>query len=84
MKSTKIVRLVMKMYGRSTIYTNLYKTCRTVKCYAKDASDFKMIKDIQAMLTLCGIKCTAKRIVRSSRYDTCYRSGDSVIIRLPL
>ena len=82
MRDTLVVRKVMQLHGRNMIFNNRYKKCRTVKCYAKDKTDFDMIADIKKFLAQAGFACTVKRTDRP--IDLHQRFRDAVIVRLPL
>lgn len=82
MRDTLIVRKVMQLHGRKMIFTNRYADCHTVKCYAKDRTDFDMIEDIKKFLTKEGYRCTVKRTDRPIELHQRFR--DAVIVRLPL
>jgi len=82
MRDTLVVRKVMQLHGRKTIFTNRYAKCHTVKCYAKDRTDFSMIEDIKKFVEKAGYTCTVKRTDRPIELHQHFR--DAVIVRLPL
>ena len=82
MRDTLVVRKVMQLHGRKTIFTNRYAKCHTVKCYAKDRTDFSMIEDIKKFVAKAGYTCTVKRTDRPIDLHQHFR--DAVIVRLPL
>jgi hypothetical protein len=85
MRSTQIVRYVMQRAGKSSVFTNLYSTCRTVKCYAsKDAvSDATLISEINAELAKWGIEGAKARVNTPSKSQS-WGARSSIIVRLPL
>lgn len=73
--STKIARNALRsVKPRIELWTNLYKNCRTVKCYAYDDAEIDAMKSAIAVALP---DATVKTIVRQSWYT-------SVIVRLPL
>ena len=78
--ATKIVRRVMKSFGKSQVWTNKYKNCRTVKCYQSSVDD-GMLKSIYEALDRNGVGYSVS--VKKISCPEGYNSG-SLIIRLPL
>ena len=81
-RPTQVVRSVMRAYGQQSyeIWTNKYKDCRTVKCYATGQVS-KMIEQIRAELIGAGVKeFTIKtyKDANSSEY-----LPPAVIVRIP-
>lgn len=76
--NTKLVREIMRKFGRIAIWTNKYKNCRTVKCYS-GKRDAEMIKKIA--------KALGERNVEFSITETpgwAWHASDSIIVRVPL
>ena len=60
---TKAVRAIMRKHGKQPVYTNKYKTTRTVKCYAVYAGngdDTAMINEIKTELGKLNIEFVVK------------------------
>jgi len=75
---TRVLRGIMRKYGKNSIFTNLYKTCRTVKCYeGRDAgNDACMINELLNV----GFDINVKMV-----YGRTYRGGiGSIIARVSL
>jgi hypothetical protein len=82
-RPTLIVREVMRRFGKTWLYTNKYKTMRTVKCYAgKPRNDIKMVEAIKRALKKVGIKPE----IRQTSYfnERFYSPMESLIVQLPL
>ena len=81
-RPTNIVRQVMYKHGRTPrweVWTNNYKNCHTVKCYAAGpATDAAMVAEITAVLFELGVP----HQVRSTKASSMFRRG-AIIIRLP-
>ena len=83
-RPTVIVRGVMRAHGKSTemIFTNKYKTCRTVKCYVRGSAT-ELIGDIRTALVKAGVSAF---IIRRRSNEFSYRGSfgvDSLIVRIP-
>lgn len=80
MRSTLLVRCLMEAHGKDTVYTNKYKTCRSVKCYAGFEDNTALINSITEALNAAkipfSVNCTASQ---NHGYTPA-----SLIIRLPL
>jgi hypothetical protein len=68
----------MRKFGRTEIWTNKYKTCRTVKCYA-GKRDAEMEKSIAKKLGAAGVKFDIKIIPGYAIW-----ARDSFIVTVPL
>ena len=81
MRSTLLVRCLMTAHGKGQIFTNKYKTCRTVKCYSyAGEKDAALIKGIKEALTAAGVQHS----VKFHDVESYYGSIKSLIVRLPL
>jgi hypothetical protein len=84
MRSTQIVRYVMKRASKELVYTNLNVRSRTVKCYAsKDPRANELLKnDIHTELARWGI--VGARIVETAARASFPWSNGGIIVHLPL
>ena len=56
-RPTLIVREVMRKHGKTMIWTNKYRTMRSVKCYSSNkAKDIKLASAIENALRKAGVK----------------------------
>lgn len=80
LKPTRLVRKIMRKHGLITIFTNKYKTCRTVKCYGNihHSKMQNMVKEIEARLGEIGVDYKVKH----TDWDT-YPLLPGIIIRIP-
>ena len=82
MRPTHIVRYVMQRAGKLSVYTNLYKTCRTVKCYAGDAEANAMLeKAVVSELALWGITNVKIRMTPGTKS---WGGRPGFVVELPL
>lgn len=81
MRPTLIVRQIMRKHNKIRVFTNLYDTCRTVKCYAKLNENVEMIDEIEKTLTEQGVAYSVKRI---NHIASGWGPYPSIIVRLPL
>lgn len=81
MRPTLIVRQIMRKHNKSRVFTNLYDTCRTVKCYARPSENAEMIAEIEETLSKQGVACSVKRIKHVAQG---WGPFPSIIVRLPL
>lgn len=81
MRPTLIVRRIMQKHNKRRVFTNLYDTCRTVKCYARSSENADMIAEIEKTLTEQGIAYSVKRINHVAQG---WGPFPSIIVRLPL
>ena len=81
-RPTQIVRGVMRAHGKPTymIFTNSYKHCRTVKCYARGATPVELIGDIRTALVKAGVE---KFSIKVRPFSSFSRPVDSLIVRIP-
>ena len=82
-RPTEVVRRLMYAHGASPVltYTNSYKRCRTVKCYAgqlKDEEAFK--RDLLDMFTKLELGCP--QVYRTESYSV-HRNTSAMIVRIP-
>ncbi len=86
LQATKVIRKIMRKYGKSAIWTNKYYTgTRTVKCWSSDpfskGSD-AMVKEIRKALTAAKVPFEV-RLYDGGRNPYCYSSQiGSIIIAL--
>lgn len=81
--ATKIVRALMRASGKQLIWTNTYKNCRTVKCYAywdEMSVDDDMAKTIHETLTK--LKVNHDVHYTDGSRGSPYRGGPAVIVRI--
>ena len=87
-RPTQIVRGVMRAHGKfpEMIFTNKYKTCRTVKCYVRPditraiyMTQVELIGDIRTALVKAGVVDFDIKIKDS----TTWRAANSLIVRIP-
>ena len=81
-RPTQIVRGVMRAHGKfpEMIFTNKYKTCRTVKCYVRpDMTHVELIGDIRTALVKAGVVDFDIKIKDS----TTWRAANSLIVSIP-
>ncbi len=80
LEATKVIRQIMRKYGKSFIWTNKYYTgTRTVKCWSRDpfsGAEDAMIREIRKTLA------KAKVPFEVRMYDCKHYHIDSVIIAL--
>jgi hypothetical protein len=80
---TKIVRQIMREHGKTMIYSNTYKTQRSVKCYAGrdglDVVNTAMLRRIKRALSRRGVASSAKVLPALGVFRS-----DSIIVTLPL
>jgi hypothetical protein len=76
--NTKLIRAIMRKFGRTEIWTNKYKTCRTVKCYV-GKRNAEMEKSIAKKLGAAGVKFSIKTIPGYAMW-----ARDSFIVTVPL
>ena len=82
-RPTELVRRLMRAHGASSYmtFTNSYKHCRTVKCYAgqlKDEEAFK--RDLLEMFTKLELGCPQ---VYRTKSISVYRNTAAMIVRIP-
>lgn len=80
-RPTLVVRTLMKANGKNHVFTNLYETCRTVKCYGTPANSAALAKQIETTLGAMNVPYTIK-FTPGARNS--YAGGPSMIVRLPL
>ena len=80
---TRLVRSIMRSFGKSMLYTNLYESgTRTVKCYASSrANDRRMVAMIEGALTNMGKKFK----IRTTEGDETFRGRypGAIIVAFP-
>ena len=82
-RTTQIVRSMMRAHGanKHMIWTNKYKHCSTVKCYATQIKDVEALKqDLITKFVELGI-CNYDAYFAPSNYV--YRLLDSLIVSIP-
>ena len=87
-RPTQLVRNVMYKHGKCMVFTNKYKTCRTVKCYFDPKVGAEQLKsDITSVLQTAGVKEFKIKTVKykdPSQLEgrVCY-PFNSLIVRIP-
>lgn len=83
-RPTLVVREVMKLFGKSpNIWTNKYKTMRSVKCYSGGkAKDARMMVVVEKALKKAGVKMISAGPSKFTHPG--YGVITSFIVRLPL
>jgi len=82
-RPTEVVRRLMYAHGASTYmtFTNSYKRCRTVKCYAGQLRDEEAFKrDLLEMFTKLELGCP--QVYRTESYSV-HRNTAAMIVRIP-
>ena len=82
-RPTVAVRRLMYAHGASTYmtFTNSYKRCRTVKCYAGQLRDEEAFKrDLLEMFTKLELGCP--QVYRTESYSA-HRNTAAMIVRIP-
>jgi hypothetical protein len=88
MRPTLKARRIMQDYNKENIFTNLYSTCRTVKCYGSyaqsgdvggplSANDFRMVDELMLIFGPTSVK------VRHPNPNS-WKRCPSIIVRIPL
>lgn len=86
LKHTRQIRKIMKQNGREMIFTNLYDTCRTVKCYKPhddvtvkllyaELANYKAANKLEGTMTI--------KETKRSRHGLATR-WPAIIVRFPL
>ena len=81
-RPTQIVRGVMRAHGKfpEMIFTNKYKTSRTVKCYVRpDKTHVELIGDIRTALVKAGVVDFNIKIKDAPHW----RAANSLIVSIP-
>jgi hypothetical protein len=86
-QACKIVRSVMKLYNRRSVYTNKYATSRSVKCYLTNDTqilpqEFAMIESIRDALAAIGLHEIAHYEFRFSPSQRSYSNCPSLIVNI--
>lgn len=80
-ETTKIVRAIMRKFGKESVFTNKYEKCRTVKCYVgRGLRNKEMVKAIAKTLGALGVDFSIKE---TNAYAPWAHNG-SIIVRVPL
>jgi len=84
-RPTQIVRSVMRSFGKTSVFTNRYSTCRTVKCYAIGSrvvmtQDERMMREITKALMEAGVQDFEVKQIASNGYSA--RGVGSIIVRI--
>ena len=82
-RPTEVVRRLMRAHGASSAltFTNSYKRCRTVKCYAGQLNDEEAFKrDLLEMFTKLELGCP--QVYRTESYSV-HRNTAAMIVRIP-
>lgn len=87
LEATKVIRKIMRKYGREYIWTNKYYTgTRTVKCWSKDPhseGSSAMVKEIAKVLTAAKVPYEVRLYSGGNcDYVRGYKMSGSVIIAL--
>lgn len=80
--ATLIARRIFRANGCDTVYTNNYKSCRTVKAYRTGSTDLdvKMVHEITTLLRDLGYKGIRANFTKA---QATYRGKGAIIIRIP-
>lgn len=82
-RPTQAVRRLMYTHGASSAltYTNSYKHCRTVKCYAGQLRDEEAFKrDLLELFSKLELGCP--QVYRTESYSA-FRNTAAMIVRIP-
>ena len=78
--ATTIARRGFYALGRSSVYTNNYENCHTVKAYStgSDVRDAEIVNSILKLMADCGYECVTAHMTESQ-----WNRSPAIIIRIP-
>ena len=78
--ATTLIRKAFYALGRSSVYTNNYENCHTVKAYStgSDVRDAEIVNSILKLMDDCGYECVTAHMTESQ-----WNRSPAIIIRIP-